>query len=106
MGARQGCYICKKKDLALGWSDLAGPVDRLVSGYGWMGLCDLGWVGLCNDNNRAFSIQRKRKNADKFSAWTELVGVRLPKPDDPILLQFKKADDESRPLRLVMSVRP
>ena len=51
------------------------------------------------------STQRKRKNADKFSAWTELVGVRLPKPDDPILLQFKKADDESRPLRLVMYVR-
>ena len=52
------------------------------------------------------STQRKRKNADKFSAWTELIGVRLPKPDDPVLLQFKTADDESRPLRLVMSVRP
>ena len=51
-------------------------------------------------------IQRKRKVADKLSPWTELVGVRLPKPDDPILLQFKTADDESRPLRLVMYVRP
>lgn len=50
-------------------------------------------------------IQRKRKAADKLSPWTELVGVRLPKPDDPILLQFKKADDDSRPLRLVMYVR-
>ena len=46
-------------------------------------------------------ILRKRKAVDKFSPWTELVGVKLPKPDDPVLLQFKKADDESRPLRLV-----
>ena len=53
-----------------------------------------------NETTRA--IQRKRKAADTFSPWTELVGVRLPKPDDPILLQFKKADDESRPLRLVL----
>jgi formylglycine-generating enzyme required for sulfatase activity len=53
-----------------------------------------------NETTRA--IQRKRKAADIFSPWAELVGVRLPKPDDPILLQFKKADDESRPLRLVL----
>ena len=52
------------------------------------------------------SIQRKRRAADKLSPWTELVGVRLPKPDDPILLQFKKADDESRPLRLVIPTLP
>ena len=51
------------------------------------------------------SIQRKRRVADKLSPLTELVGVRLPKPDDPILLQFKQADDESRPLRLVIPVR-
>ena len=48
------------------------------------------------------SIQRRRRTADKLSPWTELVGVRLPKPDDPVLLQFKQADDESRPLRLVL----
>lgn len=53
-----------------------------------------------NETTRA--IQRKRKAADIFSPWAELVGVRLPKPDDPVLLQFKKADDESRPLRLVL----
>jgi len=52
------------------------------------------------------SIQRKRKAVDKLTPWTELVGISLPKPDDPILLQFKTADDESRPLRLVMYVRP
>lgn len=50
------------------------------------------------------SVQRKRRAADKLSPWTELVGVRLPKPDDPVLLQFKKADDESCPLRLVIYI--
>ncbi|MBQ1858922.1 MAG: hypothetical protein II140_03595, partial [Paludibacteraceae bacterium] len=48
-------------------------------------------------------IQRKRRAADKWSPLTELVGFKLPKPDDPILLQYKQADDESRPLRLVIS---
>ena len=52
------------------------------------------------------SIQRKRKAVDKLTPWAELVGVSIPKPDDPILLQFKTADDESRPLRLVIYVRP
>ena len=47
-------------------------------------------------------IQRKRKIVKKLSPWTELIGIRLPAPDDPILLQYKKADDESRPLRLVI----
>jgi len=47
-------------------------------------------------------IQRRRKAADRWSPLTELVGFRLPKPDDPILLQYKKEDDESRPLRLVI----
>ena len=50
------------------------------------------------------SIQRRRKAADKLSPWTELVGVRLPKPDDPVLLQFKTADDDCRPLRLVIQL--
>ena len=59
------------------------------------------------DENRRYKklsvqqIQRRRRTADKLSPWTELIGIRLPKPDDPVLLQFKKADDESRPLRLV-----
>ena len=44
--------------------------------------------------------QRKRRAADTWSPLTELVGIRLPKPDDPVLLQYKKADDDSRPLRL------
>jgi formylglycine-generating enzyme required for sulfatase activity len=51
------------------------------------------------------SIQRRRKAADRLSPWTELIGVRLPKPDDPVLLQYKKADDESRPLRIVLFLR-
>ena len=45
-------------------------------------------------------IQRKRKAADKLSPLTEMLGVEMPKPDDPVLLQFKSADDESLPLRL------
>ena len=57
-------------------------------------------------NESTRSIQRKRKAIDKLSPWTELVGVRLPKPDDPVLLQFKQANDESRPLRLVIYARP
>ncbi len=56
-------------------------------------------------NESTRSVQRRRKTADKLSPWTELVGVRLPKPDDPILLQFKQADDESRPLRLILFPR-
>ena len=45
-------------------------------------------------------IQRKRRTAEKWSPLTEMIGIRLPKPDDPVLLQFKTADDDSRPLRL------
>jgi hypothetical protein len=56
-------------------------------------------------NETTRSIQRRRKAADTFTPWTELVGVRLQKPDDPVLLQFKQADDESRPLRLVLFVQ-
>ena len=56
-----------------------------------------------NETTRA--VQRRRKAVDTFSPWAELVGVRLPKPDDPVLLQFKQADDESRPLRLVLFVQ-
>jgi len=51
------------------------------------------------------SIQRKRRIAQKLSPWTEIIGIRLPEPDDPVLLQFKKADDETRPLRLVIPIR-
>ena len=52
------------------------------------------------------SIQRKRKVASKLSSLAEMIGVRMPKQDDPVLLQFKKADDDSRPLRLVMYAIP
>lgn len=47
-------------------------------------------------------IQKKRQRNAKWSALTEMVGVRLPVPDDPVLLQYKRADDLSRPLRLVI----
>ena len=48
-------------------------------------------------------IQKRRRAASKWSALTEMVGFKLPKPDDPILQQFKKADDDSRPLRLIIN---
>ncbi|MBQ7530214.1 MAG: SUMF1/EgtB/PvdO family nonheme iron enzyme [Paludibacteraceae bacterium] len=50
-------------------------------------------------------IQHQRRIADKLSSLTELVGFRLPKPDDPVLLQFKQDADDSRPLRLVIPLR-
>ena len=50
--------------------------------------------------------QNRRKANEKLSAWTELIGVKLPKKDDPVLMEFKKADDESRPLRLVIPTLP
>jgi len=56
-------------------------------------------------NQSVRQIQQKRSRADRLSPWAELIGLRVAKPDDPILLQFKKADDESRPLRLVILVR-
>lgn len=49
-------------------------------------------------------VQRKRKAADKLSAWTEMVGFKMRKPDDPILLQYKRENGDSRPLRLVIVV--
>ena len=47
-------------------------------------------------------IQKRRRAAAKWSALTEMVGVKLPKADDPVLQQFRKADDDVRPLRLVI----
>ena len=50
------------------------------------------------------AIQRKRRTREKLSPWTELVGVKLSQPDDPILLQYKGDDNEKRPLRLILRV--
>lgn len=44
--------------------------------------------------------QRKRKAVSALSPWTELVGVRLSKPDDPVLLEYRKDDDDSQPCGL------
>ena len=59
--------------------------------------------GAKNNGKTTKQVQRRRKNASTWSAVTELVGFKLPKPDDPILQQFQKADDDSRPLRLVIA---
>ena len=50
-------------------------------------------------------IQRDRKRREKLSPWAELVGVKLSKPDDPILLQFRGNDNDKRPLRLIWRIR-
>lgn len=47
-------------------------------------------------------LQKKRKSRKKLTLLTELVGVKLTQPDDPVLLQYKREDDNSRPLRLVI----
>lgn len=47
-------------------------------------------------------LQKKRKSRKKLTLLTELVGVKLTQPDDPVLLQYKKENDEVRPLRLVI----
>jgi len=51
------------------------------------------------------SVQRNRRAREKLSPWTELVGVKLSLPDDPILLQFKGEANEKRPLRLILRVQ-
>lgn len=50
-------------------------------------------------------IQRQRRVASRLSPLTEMVGFRMPKPDDPVLLQFKQDADDSRPLRLVIRLQ-
>lgn len=47
-------------------------------------------------------LQKKRKSRKKLTLLTELVGVKLTQPDDPVLLQYKREDDDTRPLRLVI----
>lgn len=50
------------------------------------------------------AIQRSRKTRKNLSPWTELVGVKLSLPDDPVLLQLKGDANEKRPLRLILHV--
>ncbi len=52
-------------------------------------------------NKTVLQAQRSRRNLSRLSVFTEMMGFRLPTPDDPVLLQYKKEDDDSRPLRLV-----
>ena len=51
------------------------------------------------------SIQRRRRVNKRASAFTELFGVRLEQPDDPVLQQFKDEKSEDATLRLVLRVR-
>ncbi|MBR1878350.1 MAG: SUMF1/EgtB/PvdO family nonheme iron enzyme [Paludibacteraceae bacterium] len=51
------------------------------------------------------ATQRSRKTRDQLSPWAEMVGAKLSKPDDPILLQYKSVAEDNRPLRLVMRIK-
>ncbi len=48
------------------------------------------------------AVQRSRRVRKNLSPWTELVGVKLSLPDDPILLQYQGDDNDKRPLRLIL----
>lgn len=50
------------------------------------------------------STQRSRRVRSKLSPLTELVGVRLSLPDDPVLLEYKGDANEKLPLRLVIKL--
>ena len=50
------------------------------------------------------AVQRSRRVRKNLSPWTELVGVKLSLPDDPILLQYQGDDNDKRPLRLILRV--
>lgn len=50
------------------------------------------------------STQRSRRVRSKLSPLTELVGVRLSLPDDPVLLEYKGDANEKIPLRLVIKL--
>jgi formylglycine-generating enzyme required for sulfatase activity len=50
------------------------------------------------------STQRSRRTREKLSPLTELVGVRLSLPDDPVLLEYKGDANEKLPLRLVIKL--
>ena len=48
------------------------------------------------------ATQRSRRTRKQLSPWTELVGVRLSLPDDPVLLDIKGDVSDNLPLRLIM----
>lgn len=48
------------------------------------------------------TTQRSRKMREKLSPWTELVGVQLSIPDDPVLLEYRGDYNEKKPLRLII----
>lgn len=50
------------------------------------------------------STQRSRRVRSKLSPLTELVGVRLSLPDDPVLMEYKGDANEKLPLRLVIKL--
>ena len=48
------------------------------------------------------ATQRSRRTRKQLSPWTELIGVKLSQPDDPVLLDIKGDVSDNLPLRLIM----
>ena len=48
------------------------------------------------------ATQRSRRTRKQLSPWTELIGVKLSQPDDPVLLDIKGDVSDNLPLRLII----
>lgn len=48
------------------------------------------------------ATQRSRRTRKQLSPWTELVGVKLSQPDDPVLWDIKGDVSDNLPLRLII----
>ena len=51
------------------------------------------------------SIQQHRRNTQRASAFTEMLGFRLKQVDDPVLQQYQTEPPKNKTLRLVMRTR-
>lgn len=49
--------------------------------------------------------QQSRRVRGKMSPWAELVGVKLSRPEDVVLQQYRSSADDDKPLRLVIKVK-
>lgn len=81
---------------------VASPEETLLAAN--MGIIPpvLKEAGTLRKRTNTKQLQHKRRVNKSLSPWAEMLGIRMPKPDDPVLLQFKEEGTLSRPLRLVI----
>lgn len=48
------------------------------------------------------SIQRHRRNVRRANAWTEMLGIHIDEPEDPILQTYTDKRGNTQPMRLVI----